>query len=54
MIAAGVGVYCSSAVFSHDGHGMVGTHWHACDTWGFVLAVAVAAWLFSGRPGDQK
>ena len=29
---------------AHDGHGLPGaSHWHASDTWGFVMAAAVAA-----------
>ena len=34
--------------FSHDGHAMTGSHWHATDAWGFVALggmVAVAIWL---------
>jgi hypothetical protein len=33
----------SSASWAHDGHGPVGTHWHATDAWGFGLALAAAA-----------
>ena len=41
----------SSAVFSHDQHGLLGSHWHATDVWGFVAlggAIAVALWLSRG------
>jgi len=34
--------------FAHEGHGLVGSHWHATDVLGFVGAaavVAVAIWL---------
>ena len=37
---------------AHDGHGHAGPHWHATDTWGFViggLAVAAAALWWRGR-----
>jgi len=41
----------SSATFSHDQHGLLGSHWHATDVWGFVAlggAIAVALWLSRG------
>ena len=37
---------------AHDGHGMVGAHWHASDSLGFVLIgvlVAALAWLRRGK-----
>ncbi len=36
---------------AHDGHGLVGTHWHATDTLGFVLVavLALAAVWFSRK-----
>ena len=33
---------------AHDGHGLVGGHWHASDAFGFValaVAVGVAVWI---------
>ena len=48
-IASSIAVLCHSAVFSHDGHGLSGSHWHATDTLGFVVVVAVAVWLLFGR-----
>jgi hypothetical protein len=42
---------CAGSAFSHDGHGLKGTHWHATDVWGFVALaalVAVAIWLSRG------
>ena len=36
------------AVWAHDGHGLSGAHWHATDTWGFVVVAcftALAVWL---------
>jgi uncharacterized membrane protein YqaE (UPF0057 family) len=41
----------ATAVFSHDGHGLTGSHWHVSDAWGFValaVLVAVAVWLSRG------
>jgi hypothetical protein len=38
----------ASTAFAHDGHGLVGTHWHATDVWGFVVVgglAAAAIWL---------
>lgn len=37
---------------AHDGHGLVGGHWHATDAWGFIgLAAAVALALWFSRGG---
>jgi hypothetical protein len=45
---AGAAALLSSGVASaHEGHGLVGAHWHATDTWGFLcvaLLAAVALW----------
>lgn len=41
----------STGASAHNGHGMIGTHWHASDTLGFILllnAVAAVVW-FIGR-----
>ena len=41
----------ATATFAHNGHGLVGTHWHATDVLGFVaaaLVVGVAVWLSRG------
>ena len=43
----------ASALFAlpalaHDGHGLLGSHWHATDALGFVAAaglIALAVWL---------
>ncbi len=38
----------ANAVFAHEGHGLLGTHWHATDAWGFVAVgalLALAVWL---------
>lgn len=38
------------AAHAHEGHGLLGTHWHASDVWGFVaLGVMVAAAVWLGR-----
>ena len=29
--------------FAHEGHGLGGTHWHATDALGFVVAAALVA-----------
>lgn len=44
-------VTASASASAHDGHGLVGTHWHATDTLGFVLVavLALAAAWFSGK-----
>ena len=33
---------CTCAL-AHDGHGLVGSHWHATDTWGFACVALLAA-----------
>jgi len=41
----------ANTAFAHDGHGLMGSHWHATDVLGFVALgclAAVAIWL-SGR-----
>ena len=41
----------ASSVFAHEGHGLLGSHWHATDVWGFVAlaaALVVAVWLSRG------
>jgi hypothetical protein len=38
----------ANTAFSHEGHGISGSHWHASDAWGFValaVAIGVAIWL---------
>lgn len=54
IIAASACMYCHSALFAHDGHGMAGTHWYTTDSWGFVLVVTVAVWVIAGQPGARK
>ena len=39
----------ASTAFAHEGHGMLGSHWHATDVLGFVVVVlALAVWLTRG------
>ncbi|MDO9144985.1 hypothetical protein [Rhodoferax sp.] len=41
----------SGLAFAHDNHGLLGSHWHVTDVWGFVAlggAIAVAIWLSRG------
>jgi hypothetical protein len=43
----------TASALAHDGHGLVGAHWHATDVWGYVaLAVLIAAavwWTGRGK-----
>ena len=51
LIAAPALSTASNTVFAHDGHGLMGSHWHATDVLGFVLVgglSALAIW-FSRR-----
>jgi hypothetical protein len=51
LIAVCAGITTAGVAFAHDGHGLIGSHWHATDVWGFALVGALAvlgAW-FSGR-----
>ena len=36
---------------AHQGHGLLGSHWHASDAWGFVLLGAVFALGLWARRG---
>ena len=40
----------SLSAWAHEGHGLEGSHAHATDTLGFVMAiVAIAAMIWTGR-----
>jgi hypothetical protein len=42
----------ATSIFAHDEHGLQGSHWHASDTFGFViLAAAIGLTLWFGRGG---
>jgi glycerol kinase len=49
FVAALAGLH--APVWAHDGHGLWGSHWHATDAWGFVVAIAVAlaVWAIGRR-----
>ncbi len=50
-IAACAVAVSTGAAFAHEGHGLIGPHWHATDVWGFValaLVVGVALWWHRG------
>ncbi len=36
----------TASAWAHEGHGMLGAHWHASDTLGFlVVVVGLAVWF---------
>jgi hypothetical protein len=48
LIASCAGGMGATTAFAHEGHGLMGTHWHATDALGFVAVaamIAVAVWL---------
>ncbi len=48
LIVASAVLTRATDVFAHNGHGLSGSHWHASDTLGFVVVVALAVaavWL---------
>jgi hypothetical protein len=52
LIAAQAIISPTTSIFAHDEHGFFGSHWHASDTFGFViLAAAIGLTLWSGRGG---
>ncbi len=38
--------HLGQTALAHDGHGLGGTHWHATDALGFVVAAALIAAAF--------
>jgi hypothetical protein len=37
-----------TSVWAHEGHGLLGAHWHASDAFGFVAlaaAIGLAVWI---------
>lgn len=47
IFATTAGLYALTTL-AHDGHELIGGHWHASDAFGFValaVAVSVALWL---------
>jgi hypothetical protein len=52
LIATQAIISPNTSIFAHDGHGFLGSHWHASDTFGFViLAAAIGLTLWFGRGG---
>jgi hypothetical protein len=52
LIAIQAVITPATSIFAHDGHGLQGSHWHASDTFGFViLAAAIGLTLWFGRGG---
>lgn len=50
-LATLISLAIAAPAFAHEGHGAPSTHWHATDTWGFVVTlvlVGAAVW-FSRR-----
>ena len=48
--AAAITAFCAPAL-AHEGHGLAGSHWHATDAVGLLVAAgigALALWLFRG------
>ena len=51
LLAAITLISRSSLAIAHENHGLLGSHWHATDVWGFVAlggAIAVSLWLSRG------
>jgi hypothetical protein len=47
-----VGLLATPLLHAHEGHGLDGHgHWHATDSWGFLMLglVAALAWWFHSR-----
>ena len=43
LLAACAAFTGASTAFAHDGHGLMGSHWHATDVGGFVVVCGLAA-----------
>jgi predicted alpha/beta hydrolase len=53
LIAIQALITSATSIFAHDGHELQGSHWHASDTFGFViLAAAIGLTLWFGRGGE--
>jgi hypothetical protein len=52
LIAVQAIITPATSIFAHDGHGLQGSHWHASDTFGFIIfAAAIGLALWYGRGG---
>jgi hypothetical protein len=51
LIAASAVFTWATSTFSHETHGLTGSHWHATDALGFVAVAALVAvaWWLSAR-----
>jgi hypothetical protein len=50
LVAGSVGLTASALSLAHSGHGAgSGSHWHATDSVGLLVAVALVAVLWWGR-----
>lgn len=52
QLACAATALLAGAAAAHEGHGLAGVHWHASDTWGFIVVAALAAlaiWLSRGE-----
>jgi hypothetical protein len=50
LLRAGALLALPITTLAHEGHGAHGTHWHATDTWGFVVVLAlVGVTIWFGR-----
>ena len=48
LLTASLATLASATTHAHDGHGLLGSHWHATDALGFLgvaVLVAAAIWL---------
>jgi hypothetical protein len=39
----------ATAAFSHENHGLTGSHWHSSDVWSFVVLAVALTLLVAGR-----
>jgi hypothetical protein len=55
LVAAQAAITTTTSIFAHDlndGNGLLGSHWHASDTFGFMIfAAAFGLTLWFGRGG---
>ncbi len=43
LAAAATALAAAAPALAHDGHGLIGTHWHATDALGFAAVIAIGA-----------
>ena len=50
FVAASAMLASAHTALAHDGHGLLGSHWHATDLWGFLaVGVLLAIAIWQGR-----